>query len=189
MSIAPTGTSDSTDEYAQIIMSTRNAKVRKWRPASPAPEAGGSGIKSWSLAGGRNNSTLGEQTEDGGEDEAEQETWTGGPPKEIEWVDWLDEYRKMKEAKLRADGVNPSIEESKKEVSSEESKESEEKEDNSEKGEKQSKKKERSPTRSEGSDRKSDSSKMAEPALAAAQKGKAKATSKFFILSISTSCR
>ncbi|GAA5951029.1 hypothetical protein JCM3765_004657 [Sporobolomyces pararoseus] len=182
MSIAPTSANDSTDEYAQIIMSTRNAKVRKWRPASPAPEAGGSGIKSWSLAGGRNNSTLGEQTEDGGDDEAEAEDCLTAPPKEIEWVDWLDEYRKMKEAKMRADGASSVVEEvekEKEEESSVETKRTEEKEDSkeekSEVGEKESKK-ERSPTRSEGSDRRSDSSRMAEPALAAAQKAKAKAT-------------
>ncbi|GAA5875846.1 hypothetical protein JCM16303_004019 [Sporobolomyces ruberrimus] len=172
LSIAPTGASDSTDEYAQIILSTRNAKVKKWRPVSPAQEpAPQSGIKSWSLAGGRNNSTLGEQTEDGGDDEAEPEGWTGGPPKEIEWVDWLDEYRKMKEAKLRADGVPPAVEEE--ETAGKATKEGEaENTDGS--------KKERSPTRSDGSDRKGDVSRMIEPALAAAQKGKAKATTTEF---------
>ncbi|GAA5839142.1 hypothetical protein JCM3766R1_002269 [Sporobolomyces carnicolor] len=181
MSIAPTGSGDSTDEYAQIIMSTRNAKVRKWRPASPAPEAGGSGIKSWSLAGGRNNSTLGEQTEDTGEDAEPVDSWASAPPKEIEWVDWLDEYRKMKEAKLRADGASALAEEDAKAdpstVEHEENEQDWQVEASVEEGEKQKEpKKERSPTRSEGSDRKSDSSRMAEPALAAAQKGKAKAT-------------
>ncbi|GAA5896311.1 uncharacterized protein JCM6883_006866 [Sporobolomyces salmoneus] len=183
ISIAPTDLHDGTDEYAQIIMSTRNAKVRKWRPASPAPEAGGSGIKSWSLAGGRNNSTLGEQMEEAGDDEAEPgEGWLSAPPKEIEWVDWLDEYRKLKEAKLRADGAGTTVEEIKKEE--EPSSERKDQEPKGEKeevkqlaGEPEPKKKEQSPTRSEGSDRKSDSSsRMAEPALAAAQKGKAKAT-------------
>lgn len=170
LSIAATGSNDGTDEYAQIILSTRNAKVRKWRPASPAAEPGGSGIRSWSLAGGRNNSTLGEQTEDGGDDEAETEPWTGAPPKEIEWVDWLDEYRKMKEAKLRADGV---VKPSESDVVK--GKEKEKKEESGK--EVEVTKKEGSPTRSEMSDRRSESSRMAEPALAAAQKGKAKATS------------
>ena len=35
--------------------------------------------------------------------EATPEFGVGGQVKEIEWVDWLDEYRKMKEAKLRAE--------------------------------------------------------------------------------------
>ncbi|GAA6014858.1 hypothetical protein JCM11491_002139 [Sporobolomyces phaffii] len=173
LSIAPTGTSDSTDEYAQIILSTRNAKVRKWRPASPAPEAGGpgSGIKSWSLAGGRNNSTLGEQTEEGADDELDPETVTG-PPKEIEWVDWLDEYRKMKEAKLRADGAETVTDDAGKQGETLDDPKLQQDESTGDR----EPKKERSPTRSEGSDRKSESSRMAEPALAAAQKGKAKAT-------------
>jgi len=179
LSIAPTGSNDGTDEYAQIILSTRNAKVRKWRPASPAADPGGSGLRSWSLAGGRNNSTLGEQTEDGGDDEAEPEQWTGAPPKEIEWVDWLDEYRKMKEAKLRADGVVKPAESG---IGKGKEKEKERKEETGKEAEVS--KKEGSPTRSEMSDRRSESSRPAEPALAAAQKGKAKATSAFSCFSI-----
>lgn len=32
----------------------------------------------------------------------------GSGKKEVEWVDWLDEYRKMKEAKLKAEEVDKS---------------------------------------------------------------------------------
>ncbi|GAA5922084.1 uncharacterized protein JCM15063_003180 [Sporobolomyces koalae] len=180
LSIAPTGSADSTDEYAQIILSTRNAKVRKWRPASPALDSGAAGPKSWGLAGGRNNSILGEQTEDGGDEGDQAETgWTGGAaPKEIEWVDWLDEYRKMKEAKLRADNAakeaTGALETA--DVSQDGPDESLQVVE-SERGVR----KESSPTRSDKStDRKSDSSRMAEPALATAQKAKAKATTTEF---------
>ncbi|GAA6061906.1 hypothetical protein JCM10212_000531 [Sporobolomyces blumeae] len=178
LSLAPPGSDDSTDEYAQIILSTRNAKVRKWKTSSPSPEPGGSGLKSWSLAGGRNNSTLGEQLEEGADEEADGAGWNATPAKEIEWVDWLDEYRKMKEAKLRADQASTASSSSNKVPPTEEPQP--ETEANDAKTVAKRKSKDGSPTRSEGSDRKSDSSRLAEPALAAAQKGKAKATTTEF---------
>ncbi|GAA5865061.1 hypothetical protein JCM1840_005725 [Sporobolomyces johnsonii] len=168
-SVAPGGvTVNSTDEYAQIILSTRNAKVRKWK-TSPSPQGSASlepataaSGKSWALAGGRNNSALGEQAEDGDQQPSEADITHAqgaqfglqGRRKEIEWVDWLDEYRKMKEAKLRAD----------------EAQEDTEGTDG----------REGSPTREDETDRRSETSKMAELALTAAQKGKTMASSTSF---------
>ncbi|GAA5951604.1 hypothetical protein JCM21900_000525 [Sporobolomyces salmonicolor] len=168
-SVAPGGAAvNSTDEYAQIILSTRNAKVRKWK-TSPSTQGSASlesataaSGKSWTLAGGRNNSALGEQAEDGDQQPSETDITHAqgaqfglqGRRKEIEWVDWLDEYRKMKEAKLRADEAE---------------------EDNEGTGGREG-----SPTREEEGNRRSETSKVAELTLTAVHKEKAMATTMEF---------
>jgi len=116
MSIAPSsgvagfGAADSTDEYAQIILSTRNAKVRKWK-ASGGGGGGGpsvSTLEAGTAGTGKTWANLAEATEDAsGEAGGAREGVAGYEvqpgTREIEWVDWLDEYRKMKEAKLKLD--------------------------------------------------------------------------------------
>ncbi|GAA6004420.1 hypothetical protein JCM10207_000719 [Rhodosporidiobolus poonsookiae] len=158
-SIAPAGGlgSDSTDEYAQIILSTRNAKVRKWKTSTASTlstfEPGTAGT-------GRTFTGLGATTEEQAEATAEAEEGEGVPheePREIEWVDWLDEYRKLKEAKLRADKEGEQEEEDEQEA----------------KGERRDTK---HPSPPPPAKKRSDEFKPAEPALTAAQKGKAKAT-------------
>jgi hypothetical protein len=47
--------------------------------------------------------SLGLPAEDRPSLDEEIERTAPGPAREVEWVDWLEEYRKMKEAKLRAD--------------------------------------------------------------------------------------
>ncbi|GAA5992000.1 hypothetical protein JCM10908_000689 [Rhodotorula pacifica] len=167
MSLAPSmglgAPGDGTDEYAQIIMSTRNAKMRKWKGSGPAVstlEAGTIGAGSTFIqAGGQYDGA--EPSDQGGA--AQPET------REIEWVDWLDEYRKLKEAKLRADQEGDTSPEREKPASDEDGQSTE----GEGKGKKKPKEK-KSTTPSPP--RRSDSFQPAEPALAAAQKGKAKAT-------------
>jgi hypothetical protein len=169
-SIAPAGETDnSTDEYAQIILSTRNAKVRKWKTS------GGSSLLSALEPGtagtGKTWTGLGATTEDPDE-EQDGEGEEGGEgqhhePREIEWVDWLDEYRKLKEAKLAADQVEEGTD-----AEGDGDDEREEKEG----GEKRSPKQTKQPS-PPPSARRAEELKSLEPALTAAQKGKAKATS------------
>ncbi|GAA5827005.1 hypothetical protein JCM11251_002203 [Rhodosporidiobolus azoricus] len=167
-SVAPTGTDaggsiggNSTDEYAQIILSTRNAKVRKWKTSAGAstmstfePGTAGTG-KTWTGLG----STVEEvgEEEPAGREAVEGDGQQVPETREIEWVDWLDEYRKMKEAKLRADEAG----------------QEEEAEEEEEEVERLASKKPSPPPpptpRTEGF-------VPMEPALTAAQKGKAKAT-------------
>lgn len=162
----PTGSSLSgssantpgTDEYARIIVQSRNAKMQKWRsqqrPSSPVGSAGsrtpmqrvGSGVGAESddldiysrhpsarnmPTLGRRETTLGlrgrmhsaagsvQQSRDdvlstapaSEQDIADSDLGGLSPTigfdndggREIEWVDWLDEYRKMKEAKLQSE--------------------------------------------------------------------------------------
>ncbi|GAA5891130.1 hypothetical protein JCM6882_006434 [Rhodosporidiobolus microsporus] len=181
-SVAPSGVAgsagdNSTDEYAQIILSTRNAKVRKWKNSAGAstlssfePGTAGTG-KTWTGLGATTEETGGEEEGSGGEAGAEGggvESQQQQPEtREIEWVDWLDEYRKMKEAKLRADEAGE-------EGEAEEDDEDEEVERLASPVTRANEVKRPSPpplltTRTEGF-------VPAEPALTAAQKGKAKAT-------------
>ena len=99
---------ESTDEYAQIILASRNAKMRKWKTS--ASTIGSVGFDSIYGQARREMAfpSFGDEREP---DEvlafrqdgmAELGLGTGAS-KEIEWVDWLDEYRRMKEAKLRAE--------------------------------------------------------------------------------------
>lgn len=184
MSIAPAGgggvagfgAADSTDEYAQIILSTRNAKVRKWKtsggagggngPSVSTLEAGTAGTgKTWAnlAEAGRSSSEYPPGEADiAGEGVAGYEVQPG--TREIEWVDWLDEYRKMKEAKLKMDKQG--------EEAVEEEAEAQEA-DGAEKVEKAEAPQEVKPSTPSPPRR----TELAEPALAAAQKGKAKATS------------
>ncbi|KAN0063369.1 rim15, signal transduction response regulator [Thecaphora frezii] len=150
-----------TDEYARIIIQSRNAKMQKWKsqnPRSPSaatassssqdPEAAAavcdwglydarqaSEIEASSIVLGRRGTTIGilrrtalpstpgpsrrpsqtdsitsieSQYDESGSSGAGamgfESALSGlGAAKEIEWVDWLDEYRKMKEAKLQSE--------------------------------------------------------------------------------------
>ncbi|BGP04611.1 rim15, signal transduction response regulator [Rhodotorula toruloides] len=179
-SIAPAGVgvgNDSTDEYAQIILSTRNAKVRKWKTSGTSVstlEAGTVGAgKTWTNLGETSEEAV-ESTADGqavAKYEVQPET------KEIEWVDWLDEYRKMKEAKLKADeaGEGDSDEEAiEEDERGEKAEEAGDARAAAQKGKAvQTRVTTPSPPRREDY-------KPAEPALTAAQKGKAKATTTDF---------
>ncbi|GJN91534.1 hypothetical protein Rhopal_004557-T1 [Rhodotorula paludigena] len=178
-SIAPAGGTlggSSTDEYAQIILSTRNAKVRKWKPSSGGPSV--STLEPGTIGRGKTWTNLSEagHSDDGGErdDDAEHQhghdgaTFEAQPAtREIEWVDWLDEYRKMKEAKLRADQDVA-------EATEEEEEEQERLADNVVQAAAPSSKSDKPSTPSPT--RRSDEFKPAEPALKAAQNTKAKPT-------------
>ena len=105
----PGGNGENTDEYAQIILASRNAKMRKWKTSTGSSEGGHARSGSWAGEAGprRGLSTFGEAEL---VDEADITAadgvgfGLGVGSKEFEWVDWLDEYRKMKEAKLAAEG-------------------------------------------------------------------------------------
>lgn len=173
MSLAPTvglgAPGDNTDEYAQIIMSTRNAKMRKWKASGPAISTLDTGA---SGAGRTFEQPEGDETEELAEAGEGNSRIEHSPPREIEWVDWLDEYRRLKEAKMQADRENKTIPEAEKAASDED--------DHSTEGEGRSKKATRGSRASTPSPpKRSDTFQPAEPALAAAQKGKAKATSKW----------
>lgn len=95
---------ENTDEYAQIILASRDAKMRKWKTSGSSTS--GLGIptspvlmRSKSPGSRKNipNFDLGPSTSQPGG------TSPGALGIEVEWVDWLDEYRKMKEAKLQAE--------------------------------------------------------------------------------------
>lgn len=177
-SIAPAGVgggTDSTDEYAQIILSTRNAKVRKWKTSGTSVST----LEAGSVGAGKTWTNLGETSEEAVEADARGQAVANyevqPETKEIEWVDWLDEYRKMKEAKLKADeeGGGDSDEDAIEE--DEQGEKAEEAGDAriaaAAKGKAvQTRVTTPSPPRREDY-------KPAEPALTAAQKGKAKATS------------
>ncbi|KAM0793596.1 hypothetical protein ACM66B_001029 [Microbotryomycetes sp. NB124-2] len=107
---------DTTKEYAQFLLETREAKMRKWRTSALVAEGksagGGAGghARSSSWAGADSTRLTG-----GSSSTARQPIETditaaegvgfgiGLGSKEFEWVDWMDEYNKMKEAKLRAE--------------------------------------------------------------------------------------
>ncbi|BGP21508.1 serine/threonine protein kinase RIM15 [Rhodotorula toruloides] len=179
-SIAPAGVgagNDSTDEYAQIILSTRNAKVRKWKTSGTSVST----LETGTVGAGKTWTNLGETSEEAVEADAQ-----GRPvanyevqpkTKEIEWVDWLDEYRKMKEAKLKADkaGDGDSDDEAiEEDEQGEEAGEAGDVRAAAEKGKTvQTRVTTPSPPRREDY-------KPAEPALTAAQKGKARATTTDF---------
>ncbi|MCO5598837.1 hypothetical protein L7F22_052936 [Adiantum nelumboides] len=112
-------TPQGIDEYARIIIQSRNAKMQKWKTASSsqsqqrmpgyalfADDADQSGDTTANrnasesqakVAATPNVSPVGSLTDhkDNLSDESGQ--------REIEWVDWLDEYRRLKEAKLRVE--------------------------------------------------------------------------------------
>lgn len=108
---------ENTSEYAQIILASRNAKMRKWKSSVGSFSPGHERASSWTGEGGvpASPSTTGLrrqpgeklQDTDAGSDAPESADGVGFGlgvgSKEFEWVDWLDEYRKMKEAKLRAE--------------------------------------------------------------------------------------
>ncbi|ETS62728.1 hypothetical protein PaG_02466 [Moesziomyces aphidis] len=136
-----------TDEYARIIIQSRNAKMQKWRAQNPsrlgrgdavaaaAPGRAGQdrsqdGQADGALFGqtslGRRGTTIGLQRDaslldamrarrgsavdsnDSIESQLDEEEeghrgLESSAFAEFEWVDWLDEYRKMKEAKLQSE--------------------------------------------------------------------------------------
>lgn len=95
-SIAPLGglnPGDTGDDYAQIIMASRSAKLRKWKPSITSSNVPSdvSNVGNWAESeGALPEADLGLAA---GE--------LGGAG--VEWVDWLDEYSKLKEAKMRAE--------------------------------------------------------------------------------------
>lgn len=114
-SVVPPGaaavSNESTDEYAQIILASRSAKMRKWKTSNPAigfdsiygQARGEVGSRKGIPAFGDDEGESGEEVDVRRQDGIEELGLAAGADKEIEWVDWLDEYRKMKEAKLQAE--------------------------------------------------------------------------------------
>ena len=97
-----------TDEYAQIIMQSRTAKMQKWK-GSPAVGST-SAAATLDLASPFRPPIPSFESEADITDSQDQEPSRADPipnigtsSKEIEWVDWLDEYRRLKEAKLRSE--------------------------------------------------------------------------------------
>ncbi|PWN29826.1 hypothetical protein BDZ90DRAFT_278074 [Jaminaea rosea] len=142
-------THPGTDEYAQIILQSRNAKMQKWRVPSAtladdsmiedpdesvrdlqrqrqttAVSAGGGAAASGTPLG-RRGTTLGlperfrtyrdaraDESLDADESRSAAQAFagfSGDSAGEIEWVDWLDEYRKMKEAKLQSERESEAV--------------------------------------------------------------------------------
>ncbi|KAK4700084.1 serine/threonine-protein kinase RIM15, partial [Phenoliferia sp. Uapishka_3] len=112
-SVAPSSTIDvpeNTDEYAQIILASRDAKMRKWKTSTSSIGTVGFEAALGSLSSEAfSRRPIPNFDEEGEPDEADitsndgADFGVGGVNKEIEWVDWLDEYRKMKLAKLAAE--------------------------------------------------------------------------------------
>lgn len=101
---------ENTDEYAQIILASRNAKMRKWKTSTSSIGTVGFDAALGSLSREAfSRRPIPNFDEEHEPDEADITSTDGadfgvaGYNKEIEWVDWLDEYRKMKEAKVRAE--------------------------------------------------------------------------------------
>ncbi|SGY33607.1 BQ5605_C002g01515 [Microbotryum silenes-dioicae] len=106
----------STDEYAQIIVASRAAKMRKWKSSSgshPGLARGSSWLSDLSLQP-RSQAT----DEEGLASDAEiverditrfEGESEGGNGAQVEWVDWLDEYERMKAAKMRAEQQTPAL--------------------------------------------------------------------------------
>ena len=122
---APGMSGPATDEYARIIVASRNAKMQKWknsnsmsyRSSSPALRPG---LARAETMGGRRASQFDPQSErespsagalmehrgSGNTEpipEGNQDPDFSFERGEVEWVDWLDEYQKMKEAKVRTE--------------------------------------------------------------------------------------
>lgn len=130
------------DDYARIIVQSRNAKMQKWRAASKQqPPFSGNELRRRLTLGGEgsqretssssrtllqpwNQSGTGMLRASSGDHLPSQSATPNVSPaasdsiheahntqqldlaagsREIEWVDWLDEYRKMKEAKLQSE--------------------------------------------------------------------------------------
>ncbi|SCV68579.1 BQ2448_700 [Microbotryum intermedium] len=125
MSIVPTNVGSgiglfapesSTDEYAQIIVASRAAKMRKWKSSSgshPGLARGSSWLSDLSVqprsqataeAGLTSDAKIAERDITRFEGESE-----GGNGAQVEWVDWLDEYERMKAAKMRAEQQGPGL--------------------------------------------------------------------------------
>lgn len=143
-----------TDEYARIIVQSRNAKMQKWRAQNPSrlgpqqvgrrndtagldtawpsrsrfePDQSDVPLASGQTSLARRGTTIGLQRDSGilgaplptrrgsavdsndsiesqlDEEEDSQRGLESSAFAEFEWVDWLDEYRKMKEAKLQSE--------------------------------------------------------------------------------------
>lgn len=117
----------STEDYARHLQESRASKLRKWATGTnqsddPKLGLGGAGNtfgagsdiqagggKARRRAGIPDFADFGFGTDRAGKDYRDElagdlgiRPGTGGS-REIEWVDWLDEYKKMKEAKIRAE--------------------------------------------------------------------------------------
>ncbi|PWN18962.1 hypothetical protein BCV69DRAFT_54193 [Microstroma glucosiphilum] len=115
-----------TDDYARFIVQSRTAKMQKWRSSNALKGGkGGTGDDdadsnsseeqdhsySGSLALGRRGTVVGlpgsltgpRGSNASAADFINAAVIDADSTREIEWVDWLDEYRKMKEAKLRTE--------------------------------------------------------------------------------------
>lgn len=104
MSVVPSP--HGIDEYARIIVQSRNAKMQKWRTLSRQPTQQGSSeefaLKKDEAMDRKMNAATPNVSPNGSESgDLGREHQPSATENEIEWVDWLDEYRKMKEAKLR----------------------------------------------------------------------------------------
>ncbi|KDN52643.1 hypothetical protein K437DRAFT_266493 [Tilletiaria anomala UBC 951] len=109
----------ATDEYAKIIVASRNAKMQKWKSSSMIPKAGSPALgalpqmegstsgrvspKRTSLTSAellRKREKILDVATSGFEPDEKASSFERG---EIEWVDWLDEYQRMKETKMRTE--------------------------------------------------------------------------------------
>ena len=107
----------SSDDYARHLQESRASKLRKWAGTSAA------GVGTDTIAGSEISSAKSKRR--AGIPDFAGFGYSGGPSggrdmrdellgdigarpgtsgsREIEWVDWLDEYKKMKEAKIQAE--------------------------------------------------------------------------------------
>lgn len=113
-------TPQGIDEYARIIVQSRNAKMQKWRTANRARlttrdlDAAQEHLQRLTLDDGAednvqtHNSALPPAatpnvSPTASLDESRPQSPNASQDHEIEWVDWLDEYRQLKEAKLKSE--------------------------------------------------------------------------------------
>lgn len=119
-------TPQGIDEYARIIIQSRNAKMQKWKTASSSQSQ--QRLPGYALfADDADQSSDAKAIKDATEPQSRAAATPNVSPvgsltdhkdnlsdesgREIEWVDWLDEYRKMKEAKLRVEKEEPATDE------------------------------------------------------------------------------
>ena len=127
-----TDLASSSEEYARHLQESRASKLRKWannlnedvRAGAGSTISGsdfaGSTIKERRRAGMPDFSIFGFSASPSGDRSEHRressEDWIVPPgtagSREIEWVDWLDEYKKMKQAKIRAEQDHSDVSES-----------------------------------------------------------------------------
>jgi hypothetical protein len=107
----------SSDDYARHLQESRASKLRKWA-GTPGSAIGNDTIAGSEISSAKNKRRAGipdfagfgySGAPSGGRDFRDEllgdlgaRPGTSGS-REIEWVDWLDEYKKMKEAKIQAE--------------------------------------------------------------------------------------